>query len=641
MGLNDLHLSLGHRFMFEPLAQGMVDRVAAAARAAGPALRLRRHRAGSTKACCPAATCWPSTCAWARARSSCRAPSIAATTAKPSRPRWRSCAQAERELARRTPRAGRGRPPAHRRRIGRIAAGMAVASHEAGAGRDPVARLALVLLSPLLLAAAAAIALESGRPVLVPPGAARAGRARIRHVQVPQHGQGRRCASARTTPPRAIRASRASARFLRRTSIDELPQLLNVLAGDMSLVGPRPDVPAQRALYSEADWAERCSVRPGITGLAQALLRSEATRGSSGWRWTCAMRASTACWLDLKILALDAWPRCPARGATDVRHLRLLGPQRRALRATTRWRPWRSKLCTAARTTRASGTSRSAAWPSATGGSPSSTSRGGHQPFVSDDGRVAVVQNGEIFNYVELAAELRSQGVALRTASDTEVILRLYEREGIVLPGEAQRHVRHCDRRCARGRACTWCATASASSRCTWPTTARAPCSPPRSRRCCPGPRPARDCDGIDLEAIHHYLSFNYIPAPWTIWQGIRHVMPGTWMKFTRTGVQTQRWWNLAAQQRARLRVRRVGRGVHGHPGRRHPHPPARRRALGRLPFGRRRLQHHRRPDGAARRAAGQDLLHRLCRPALRRVRASRPRRRGASAATTPARSPS
>ena len=55
--------------------------------------------------------------------------------------------------------------------------------------------------------------------------------------------------------------------------------------------------------------------------------------------------------------------------------------------------------------------------------------------------------------------------------------------------------------------------------------------------------------DGIDIEAIHHYLSFNYIPAPWTIWRGVRHVMPGTWMKFTRTGVQTQRWWNLAAQQ--------------------------------------------------------------------------------------------
>ena len=56
---------------------------------------------------------------------------------------------------------------------------------------------------------------------------------------------------------------------------------------------------------------------------------------------------------------------------------------------------------------------------------------GGHQPFVSDDGQIAVVQNGEIFNYIELAAELRAQGVQLRSQSDTEVLLRLYEREGI------------------------------------------------------------------------------------------------------------------------------------------------------------------------------------------------------------------
>lgn len=65
-------------------------------------------------------------------------------------------------------------------------------------------------------------------------------------------------------------------RFIRRTSIDELPQLLNVLKGEMSLVGPRPDVPAQRVLYADHEWQLRHSVRPGVTGLAQATLRSEA-----------------------------------------------------------------------------------------------------------------------------------------------------------------------------------------------------------------------------------------------------------------------------------------------------------------------------------------------------------------------------
>ena len=66
-------------------------------------------------------------------------------------------------------------------------------------------------------------------------------------------------------------------RFIRRTSLDELPQLFNVLKGDMSLVGPRPDVPEQSSLYTEDEWRLRNSVRPGITGLQQATLRSSST----------------------------------------------------------------------------------------------------------------------------------------------------------------------------------------------------------------------------------------------------------------------------------------------------------------------------------------------------------------------------
>ncbi|HEY2973289.1 MAG TPA: sugar transferase [Pyrinomonadaceae bacterium] len=57
-------------------------------------------------------------------------------------------------------------------------------------------------------------------------------------------------------------------RFLRRTSLDELPQLINVLTGQMSLVGPRPDQVDQARFYSDAEWG-RSVVKPGITGLAQ------------------------------------------------------------------------------------------------------------------------------------------------------------------------------------------------------------------------------------------------------------------------------------------------------------------------------------------------------------------------------------
>ena len=170
---------------------------------------------------------------------------------------------------------------------------------------------------------------------------------------------------------------------------------------------------------------------------------------------------------------------------------------------------------------------------------------GGHQPFVSDDGRIAIVQNGEIFNYVELADELRAQGVRLDTHSDTEVLLRLYEREGL---GFVQRlngmfaiaidDAREDALILLRDRiGVKPLYVAQLGERHVFGSEIKALLKA----------LPARPL--IDLEAIHHYLSFNYIPAPWTVWQGIRHVMPGCWMKFTRRGIEQGRWWNLAAQR--------------------------------------------------------------------------------------------
>ncbi len=66
-------------------------------------------------------------------------------------------------------------------------------------------------------------------------------------------------------------------KWIRKMSIDELPQLLNVLRGDMSLVGPRPNVIYQKDEYTPENWDLRNSVLPGITGLAQIEFRSFAT----------------------------------------------------------------------------------------------------------------------------------------------------------------------------------------------------------------------------------------------------------------------------------------------------------------------------------------------------------------------------
>jgi len=92
-------------------------------------------------------------------------------------------------------------------------------------------------------------------------------------------------------------------RFIRRTSLDELPQLINVLIGDMSIVGPRPDVPAQRQLYTEDEWILRNRVRPGITGLAQATVRSHGTMEETKYLDLYYVR-NISLWLDIKIIFL-------------------------------------------------------------------------------------------------------------------------------------------------------------------------------------------------------------------------------------------------------------------------------------------------------------------------------------------------
>jgi lipopolysaccharide/colanic/teichoic acid biosynthesis glycosyltransferase len=71
--------------------------------------------------------------------------------------------------------------------------------------------------------------------------------------------------------PRVTRVGR----WLRRFSLDELPQLLNVLLGQMSLVGPRPPLPSEVAVYADDDVRRRLAVKPGMTGLWQVSGRSD------------------------------------------------------------------------------------------------------------------------------------------------------------------------------------------------------------------------------------------------------------------------------------------------------------------------------------------------------------------------------
>jgi len=91
-------------------------------------------------------------------------------------------------------------------------------------------------------------------------------------------------------------------RFLRNTSLDELPQLVNVLKGEMSLVGPRPEIPDIVALYPpEAHRRHRCL--PGLTGLAQVMGRGDLTTQES-LRYDLQYCQEWSLGLDLKILWL-------------------------------------------------------------------------------------------------------------------------------------------------------------------------------------------------------------------------------------------------------------------------------------------------------------------------------------------------
>jgi exopolysaccharide biosynthesis polyprenyl glycosylphosphotransferase len=172
------------------------------------------------------------------------------------------------------------------------------------------ASLCLVLLAPLLLILAGAIKLDSRGPLFfLQPRVGRGGRTfRIVKFRSMVHGADRAKAQLRQqneaegglfkieADPRITRVGR----LLRRTSLDELPQLFNVLAGHMSLVGPRPLVPDEDALI-EGWQRRRLAVKPGMTGLWQ-IFGSSRIPMHEMVKIDYLYGANWSIWLDLKIL---------------------------------------------------------------------------------------------------------------------------------------------------------------------------------------------------------------------------------------------------------------------------------------------------------------------------------------------------
>lgn len=160
------------------------------------------------------------------------------------------------------------------------------------------AGVALVLTAPVMAVIAVAIRATMGRPVL------------FVQTRPGLHGEPFRLAKFRTM--REERDARGAlltneervtrlGRLLRSTSLDELPELYNVLCGDMSLVGPRPLLTEYLDRYTPAQ-ARRHEVRPGVTGLAQVAGRNALT-WEDKFALDVAYVDSWTVWGDVKILA--------------------------------------------------------------------------------------------------------------------------------------------------------------------------------------------------------------------------------------------------------------------------------------------------------------------------------------------------
>jgi len=168
-----------------------------------------------------------------------------------------------------------------------------------------IALVVLLLLSPVLLVAAIAIKLGSRGPVFYRQRRVGLDGREFEMLKLRTMVQGSDPIGVGTAvtrdDPRVTRAGR----FLRRTSLDEIPNLINVLRGEMAIVGPRPTIPAQVADYTPRQH-RRHEVRPGITGWAQV-------KGRAGIPWEERIELDLyyvehrGLGLDLRILARTAW----------------------------------------------------------------------------------------------------------------------------------------------------------------------------------------------------------------------------------------------------------------------------------------------------------------------------------------------
>ncbi|MDC2891355.1 asparagine synthase (glutamine-hydrolyzing) [Psychrosphaera algicola] len=164
----------------------------------------------------------------------------------------------------------------------------------------------------------------------------------------------------------------------------------------------------------------------------------------------------------------------------------------------------------------------------------------GDQPFFSDDGSIVVVQNGEIFNHVELASELEDLGFPCKTHCDTEVILRLYECNGIeaISKLNGMFAIAIWDDKLktmfiVRDRVGEKPLYFGVDNNTTYFGS--------EIKSILTKMNAELDCD-----SLVSFLSFNYVPMPDTMFKNVKQLKPGHLLKVTQSGVEEVKWWDLS-----------------------------------------------------------------------------------------------
>jgi asparagine synthase (glutamine-hydrolysing) len=174
---------------------------------------------------------------------------------------------------------------------------------------------------------------------------------------------------------------------------------------------------------------------------------------------------------------------------------------------------------------------------------------GGDQPIYNEDGSIAVVFNGEIYNFAELRGSLEARGHCFSSNSDTECIVHLYEEYGpscvqhlrgmfaFALWDDARRRLMLARDRVGKkplyyrlDRSTLW-----------FGSELKALLATPFQRQ-------------VDPIALHHYLTYQYVPAPWSIVEGVRKLPPAHTLLFERGSIRLERYWRLTYQPKLAVR---------------------------------------------------------------------------------------